>query len=379
MIRVAHVITGLGVGGAEMMLAKLVSSLDRQRFQSSVVALNSDLALADRIRTSGTEVTSLNVSRAALGAILAVPRLAASFSTQKVDLVQTWMYHADLVGGLAARMVGLPVIWNVQTSASDLDGLGQKTQRIVRMCGRASRLVPSWIVSCSHVAVDVHAGLRYEVGKFRVIPNGTDLSRFRPDTEEREAFRAEIGVRPDEPLLGLVARFHPMKDHDLLLEVTRRVAETHPRVRLALCGLGLDSSNQILTARIAELGLERRVILLGMRSDTPRVLNGLDIHVLSSAHSEGFPNVLGEAMATGVRCVVTDVGDCRLIVGDTGLVVPPRQAEALTDAVRQLLDMTQEEAAAMSRRTRERVARDFSLGSSVAAYEELYEQVVTSR
>ena len=377
MIRVSHVITGLGVGGAEMMLAKLVRGLDPARFHSSVVSLSSDLDMADLIRSSGVDVSSLGVSPATSSALTAIPRLMAVLSSQRADLVQTWMYHADLIGGIAARMMGRPVIWNVQTSASDLDGLGRRTARVARLCGRLARIVPRRVVSCSQAAVQVHVRMGYQADRFRIIPNGTDVGVFRPDEGDRESFRREIGVAPDVPLIGLVARLHPMKDHDLLLRMTRRVAETHPGVRLVLIGLGLESSNAELLGRIAELGLETRVILLGLRTDIPRILCGLDLHVLSSAH-EGFPNILGEAMAAGARCVVTDVGDCRLIVGDTGLVVPPQQEESLADAVRSLLDMPRPAAQEMGRRARERVVQHFSLQRSVAAYGELYTELAGS-
>lgn len=375
-IRVAHVITGLGVGGAEMMLVKLLSRLDPEHFESVVVSLSSDLALAERIRESGVDVYSADMRRSLTGGVIGLPRLRARLSSLGADLVQTWMYHADLTGGLAARALGVPTIWNVQAGTLEPQGMVLRTRGLARVCGALSRVVPRRIVSCSYAAVDVHTSIGYQRAKFVVIPNGTDLEHFRPDDAARRAFRAEIGVSDDAPLAGMIARLHPQKDHPVLFRALAELICTHPEVRVVLCGLGLEASNESLVAQLAALGITRNVILLGLRSDVPRVLAGLDLHVLSSSFGEAFPNVLGEAMASGLPCVVTDVGDSALIVGDTGLSVPARQPSALAGALRQMFTMARPELTALGLRARARIAARFSLERSISAYEALYEDVV---
>lgn len=377
MIRVAHVITGLGVGGAEMMLVKLIAGLDRGRFASRVITLTDDLALADRVRESGAEVSSIGLRTSLAAAPGGVRRLTRALREWRPDIVQTWLYHGDLLGGIAGRLIGVPVIWNVQSSTIDTARFSRRTTAVGRICAAASRVVPRAIVSCSYAGMEAHVAMGYARRRFQVIPNGADLSVFRPDPESRASFREELGVGPDVRLIGIVARLHPQKDHGNFFAAAGRLAKTHPDVRFVPVGLGLDPGNEETMAMVRGAGVERQTILLGLRSDIPRILSGLDIHTLSSSFGEGFPNVLGEALAAGVPCVVTDVGDSCRIVGETGRCVPARDAEALANGWRELLDLPPAEFEALRVRARERAERHFSIEASVAQYEQLYQRTLT--
>ena len=372
MLRVSHVITGLGVGGAEMMLVKLLGALDPERFRSHVVSLSSDLALSSTVREMGIPIDVLAVAPYAASVLPAVVRLRSLLRDTNPDLVQTWLYHADLAGGLAAKWLGLPVIWNVQTSTVDPKGISRRTVRVVKLCARTSSFIPDTIVSCSQAAVGIHTALGYR-DKFHVIPNGTDLGIFRPDDEARSAVRAELNIGGATPVIGMVARFHAQKDHPNFLAAAADLVRTHPHVRFALCGLDLQPDNEELMAIVRGHDLQDHVLLMGLRRDVPRVLNAFDIHTLSSSFGEGFPNVLGEAMATGVPCVVTDIGDSAMIVGDTGVTVPPRDPAALANGWRRLLDLSAEESASLRVKARERVMSEFSLAATVKRYVALYE------
>ena len=374
MLRVSHVITGLGVGGAEMMLVKLLSGIDPERFRSHVISLSSDLELAAGIRDQGVPIDVLDVAPTAMSVLPAVMQTRRLLREAKPDLVQTWLYHADLVGGVAARWLGIPVIWNVQSGIVNTEGISRRTIRVVKLCATTSRFLPDTIVTCSHAAVGIHTALGYR-DRFRVIPNGTDVGIFQPDAGARHEVRAELQVEDEAPIIGMAARFHAQKDHPNFLEAAANLVRTHARVRFALCGLGLQPDNQKLMAMVHALGLQDHVRLMGLRRDVHRVLNAFDIHTLSSAFGEGFPNVLGEAMATGVPCVVTDVGDSAMIVGDTGVAVPPRDPAALANGWRTLLDLAPAELTRLRVRARERVMNEFSLAASVGQYETLYEAI----
>jgi glycosyltransferase involved in cell wall biosynthesis len=247
------------------------------------------------------------------------------------------------------------------------------------MCALASHTLPRVIVSCSDAGVTVHASAGYSRGKFQVIYNGTDLSQFKPDTSNRAAVRQELGVSARTPLIGMIARFHPQKDHATFFAAAGKLIRTHPDVRFVLAGLGLDPNNPEITALMRASGVAEHSFLLGLRSDIPRILNALDVHTLSSSFGEGFPNVIGEAMASGVPCVVTDVGDSAQIVGDSGKAVPPRNAGALAQAWREMLDLPASGVSRLSAHARERVARHFSLQSSVEQYANLYERLGRKR
>jgi len=374
MLRVSHVITGLGVGGAEMMLAKLLGAIDRRRFQSHVVSLSSDVALLPKIRDAAVDVDVLDLEPSASNVFAAVGRVTRAVRSFQPDLVQTWLYHADLVGGVAAKRLRLPVIWNVQTSTLEPGGISRRTIRTVKWCARMSRFVPQVVVSCSHAAVQVHREIGYH-SRFRVIANGTDLEAFKPDDEARRAVRDEFGFDDAAAVIGMLARFHPQKDHATFFAAAAQLAQTHPHVRFLLCGLGVDPASDAAVSLQRSFGLQNQVVLAGLRSDVARILAALDIHTLSSAFGEGFPNVIGEAMASGVPCVVTDVGDSAMIVGDTGVAVPPRDPAALAEGWRQLLDLPPHEQQRLRMKARARIAAEFSLGASVAQYEALYEEI----
>ena len=210
-----------------------------------------------------------------------------------------------------------------------------------------------------------------------MIPNGFDLERFKPDTDARASVRSELAVEPDTLLVGLIARYDPYKDHENFFRAARGVVERLPKVRFVLCGDGVTPQNDAIMDLVRKAGLANSCLLLGRRPDVPRILSALDISCLSSL-AEGFPNVVGEAMACGVPCVVTDVGDAREILGPTGLIVAPRDSEALSRALIDLLSMPAEQRRGLGRQARERIELRFSLPRIVSRYEALYDEITAS-
>jgi glycosyltransferase involved in cell wall biosynthesis len=234
---------------------------------------------------------------------------------------------------------------------------------------------PERILYNSRVSANQHEAIGYRADRRRVIPNGFDCKWFRPDAEARASVRDELGVGEKTPLIGLIGRYHPMKDHANFLTAASLLLKQVSAAHFLLAGVDIDTSNKELSTKISALGLQGRVHLLGERQDIPRLTAALDI-ASSSSFVEAFSNVIGEAMACGVPCVVTDVGDSAWIVGDTGRVVPPRDPLALCGAWRELLQMGQGPRAALGERARARIVRDFSLDQSVRLYEELYTEAI---
>ena len=371
-MRVAHLITGLEVGGAEMMLWKLLSTLDRREFEPLVISLVTPGPMSAQIADLGIRVESLGLRRGLPhpGAILRLARLLRAF---RPDLLQTWMYHADLLGAIAAPLAGRPpLVWNIRQSDLDPRLTRRGTRLVARLGALISRAAPARIVCCSERARTVHRALGYRDNIMTVIPNGFDLVRFRPDPGARAELRTELGVPAEAPLLGLVARLDPQKDVGTFIQAAQQVQAARPDSRLLMCGQGLHADNRELTARIADSGLGESTSLLGRRSDTPRVFAALDLLVSSSAYGEGFPNVIGEAMACAVPCAVTDVGDSADIVADTGIAVPPRDPQALAGAIVRLLREGPEGLARRGEAARERIADHFSLPRIADSYGSLY-------
>ncbi len=306
-IKVAHIITGLGTGGAELMLYKLLSRTDRTRIDPCVLSLLDKGDIGPRIEALGIPVHTLGMGRGKIPNPAAVLRLTVLLRRLRPQLVQTWMYHADLLGGLAARLAGnRHIVWGVRQSNLDADAVKRSTAYTARLCAALSWWLPQCIVCGSEAARRVHAGLGYAKKKMRVISNGFDLELFRPDPTARRFLAEELSFGDEAILVGLVGRFDPQKDHRTFVAAAARITADYPNVRFLLCGAGMEWNNQRLVTWIDSAGINDQVSLLGQRDDMPRITAALDL-ACSSSYGEGFPNAVGEAMACGVPCAVTDV------------------------------------------------------------------------
>jgi glycosyltransferase involved in cell wall biosynthesis len=304
---------------------------------------------------------------------LALARLVGLIRRFQPHIVQTYLYHADLLGYLAAKWAGVPqVLWNLRQSGMDFSKYRRTTGITVRLCASLSRRVKRILVN-SHAGLKAHARLGYDQARMQVVPNGFELTRFRPDPQSRLALRRELGLAPEARIVGMLARFDPQKDHENFLKAAQLLSERLPETYCLLAGNGLSPDNPALARLLAANRINSQHLrLLGERHDTPRLLAGLDVHVSSSAFGEGFANAIGEAMACGVPCVVTDVGDSALIVGDTGLVVPPRNPLDLSRALEEALVWPLAERACRGEAARARIERKFDIHRIVAELESLY-------
>lgn len=326
---VLHIITGLNDGGAEAVLHRLCAHdvIDRHH----VISLMDAGKYGPMLQAQGVPVTYLNMpkGRVTASGLLRLYRLVRE---QRPDVVQTWMYHADLLGGLAACLAGhRNIVWGIHHTTLIPGRNPRKTIAIAKICAWISRLVPKQILCCAEEAIKVHTALGYDANRMVFVPNGYDLTAFQPDTPAGSSIRSELELGSG-PTIGFVARYDPLKDHDNLLQALSLLKAANLRPTCLLVGTGLEQGNTALVERIMHFGLSDQIRLLGRRGDVPRVMNALDLHVMSSV-SEAFPNVLAEAMACGTPCVSTDVGDAAAIVGDTGWIVPPRDPQALADAI----------------------------------------------
>lgn len=376
MFKVLHVITGLERGGAEVMLYKLLGRLPRELVSNEVVSLTDEGSMAACLRKLGVPVYVLGARRG-VPDLRAVTRLIRRLRTSRPHIIQTWMYHSDLIGGVAAKLAGnIPVIWGIRASNLDPATNGRSVLWTARLCASLSSFIPEVIVCCSEAGRRTHAALGYQQSKLRVIPNGFDVDRFAPDEHARRILRQEWGIDESAVLVGHVARFDPMKDHQGFIKAAARVRARIPSTRFVFCGDGLDWQNSTLVDWIRSAGIESACILLGRRVDLHEVYTAFDAFVMSSSNAEGFPNVLGEAMACAVPCVATDVGDARLIVGDTGHIVPPRDPEQLCAALISVINLNIDNRTQLGRAARARIVENFALPAIVRQYEELYRGVL---
>jgi len=353
------------------MLLKLLSAADTERFEVEVVSLTDAGDVGPRIEALGVRVRSLGMRRGVPnpGYLL---KLALWMRRSQPAVVHTWMYHANLIGGLAALLSREGrVVWSIHNSHLDRGDSKMTTRWTSRVCAFLSHVLPTRIVCCSQNAAALHARLGYAASRMTIIPNGIDITAFRPDQSARPSVRRELGLSEDSVLIGLVARFDPQKDHRTFIQAARTLSVRHPQVHFVLCGEDIDWKNLELTRWIREADIGSRCHLLGRRDDVPRITAALDIATLSS-YGEAFPMVIGEALSCSVPCVVTDVGDSAHIVGAAGLVVRPRDGLALSNAWSHMLSIGSRGRQELGDIGRRRVRDLFALDSVAARYEAMY-------
>lgn len=376
-VSVLCLITALIGGGAEMMLYRLMSCLDRTKFRPQVISMMELGPVAEKVSGLGIPVRSLGMQQGKPNP-LALFRLVRWLKQDKPDVIQTWMYHADLLGSLAARLVGnIPVSWNIRHSTLSHTDSKRLTHITARLCARLSYRSPRKIVCCSESAREVHTALGYAADKMLVIPNGYDLDKFKSDPVARRSMRTMLGIPQAAPVIGMIARFDPQKDHRNFLRAAGILHREMPEAHFVLCGEEITAENPHLLKWMGEAGIESRCHLLGRRTDIPQVNSMFDIASLSSAFGEAFPNVVAEAMSCEIPCVVTDVGDAARIVGDTGLIVPPHDSVKLANAWHTMLQFSNQEWRRRGKAARQLVMDQYSLSQIVPRYEHLFDELAS--
>lgn len=358
------VITGMGRGGAEVQAKGLAKRLVSRGHQVMLVALMPFEDFEQELRDAGVETRTLGMRRGRPN-LRAVGKLTRIVLEWHPELIQTWLYAADVLGGLVAWMTRAPVAWGIRSSV--IHASRKQTQALMRVSARLSRSLPRRIFVNSEAGRRTHAALGYRADRMLVIHNGFDVDTFRPDPMGRTRVRAELGLHRDTPVVGIVARFDPLKDFGTFFRAAGLLHCAMPEARFMV--VGRDLANNPLIARYArEANVADACILTGQRADIPRLNNSFDLATLTST-AEGFPNAIGEAMACGVPCVSTDAGDAAALIGDAGVVVPVGDAERLAAEWRRLLTMPKEERRRLGDHARRRIVECFSDAAVTARYE----------
>jgi glycosyltransferase involved in cell wall biosynthesis len=374
-IKVLHLITDLEVGGAESMLEKLVTRMRADQFYNLVVSVTDIGPIGQRLLDAGIPTQCLGLARGSANP-MGLLQLCAVIRRFNPNIMQTWLYHADLLGTLASYFARAPhLFWNIRCTEVDFSKYSPMTKWTVAALAQLSRL-PNVLIANSQAGQAAHMKFGYQPRRWEIIPNGFDLNKFKPDAATRSAVRADLNLSQDAFLIALPARADPMKDHEGFLRAARQLLDAGQIAQFVLVGRGTDQSNAKITKLISELGLGSVVHALGERPDIHRILAAVDLVVLSSAFGEGFPNVLGEAMACGIPCVSTNVGDAAVIIGKTGRVVPSENVPALAQAMFEVVAMPREVREGLGRLARARIEQNFSIEAIVNRYEDLYASVL---
>lgn len=375
-LKLVFVITALGTGGAEMMLYKLLTRLNRDRYAPTVISMIDGGVFVQRIRDLDIPVETLGMKPGRYNPI-ALIKLSQMLRSIKPDLIQGWMYHANLAAQLGNFLANgkAPVFWSIHHSVDSLKAEKPALAATIKLTAMLSGKVEKVIFSAEK-GQKQHTKLGYAPHNVTAIGDNFDLAKYKPAANPEFNLRSFLNLPEDTILIGSVARYHPMKDHANLIAGAAILIEKNPQVHFVLVGPNVDEQNPELTTQIAQLGIGEQVHLLGERQDIPDLMTSFDIFTTSSAYGESFPNVLGEAMSCQIPCVATTIGDSPTIVGETGIVVPPKDPQAIAEAWHQLIILGQEKRQDLGKQARQRIENNFNLDGSnsfVRKYETIYE------
>jgi glycosyltransferase involved in cell wall biosynthesis len=375
-IKLVFVITALGTGGAEMMLYKLLTRINRDRYSPTVISLIDGGVFIGRFHDLDIPVKTLGMKPGVYNPIILL-KLRQMLQEIQPDIIQGWMYHANLAAQLANFLAlgKAPVFWSIHHSVDSLKAEKLPLATTIKLTALLSSKVEKVIFSAEK-GQKQHIQLGYDPTNGDAIGDNFDLAKYKPASNPQFNLRSSLGLPEDSILIGSVARYHPMKDHANLIEGAAILIANDPKVHFILVGPNVDQQNPALSAQIGKLGIADQVHLLGERQDIPDVMTSFDIFTTSSAYGESFPNVLGEAMSCQIPCVATDIGDSRTVIGETGMVVPPKDPQALADAWQKLIILGQEGRQDLGKQARQRIQDNFNLdgdNSFVRQYENLYE------
>ena len=362
--KVAFIIRDLNYGGAQRQLITLVKGINKQSFDVTLLYFYSGGILLKDLKDSGCRIICLE-KQARWDVLGFFWRLFQHLKTINPDVLHGYLGESNLVTiFLKPFFPSTRIIWGIRESNTPSDRYGW-LGLILSLLGIFLSVFTDLIVVNSHAGKDYCISQGYAADKMVVISNGIDTERFQPDSEAGAKVRAEWGVSENTILIGLVGRLDPMKDHPTFLKAVALLSRQRQDVRFVCVGVGEETYAKELYQLTNNLGISEQVIWAGGRSDMPAVFNALNITCSSSSYGEGFPNVIGEAMACGVPCVVTDVGDSAWIVGDTGIVVSPENPEALAAGWNSLLNLTLIDRVALTEKSRKTIIENFSVRNLV--------------
>jgi glycosyltransferase involved in cell wall biosynthesis len=373
-MKILHLISGLEHGGSQTMLTELAPYLNRYGIISSVVSMTSGSSLAVHLEMHNIPVIPLNMSRGR-PSLIGFGKLLSIIHQYQPDVLQTWMYHADLAGGLAGRLSGVPVVWGIHHTVGANHMLKPGTWTVVQLNQILSGLLPAQIACCSQSAYDSHLAMGFERTKMTLAINGIDTTRFQPNPGTHRALCTQLGIPVSSVLIGHCGRFHPAKGHSLFIQAAAKLKVLYPQAHFVMCGEEVDWDNPQLADWIAQAELGNRIHLLGLQTQLEQILPGLDL-LVSSSLIEALPLVVCEAMSCQVPCVVTDVGDQAKVVADSGICVKNGSVTELVNGCSCLLNLSQAERDQLGSQARARVLANFSLKNTAEKYLSIYSQVI---
>ena len=365
-----HIIASLDIGGAETMLSRLINHRPNLLKSTIVISLTNNGKIGRALEEIGVKVICLEMKNW-LSIFKTLLKLKKIIRIERPNIIHTWMYHANIFGGIAAYLAkNQNIIWSIRRSQfTRKESLS--TFIVMKIGAMFSSIIPKSIVHVAESGLKNHQKYGYKSNNTLVIPNGFDLEKLKYDQIVRKKIRNKLNLNDDQILVGSVGRFHVSKGYETLISSSVNVLKVHKNVKYLLIGRNLDEQNSILMKWINKTGFAENFIMVGEKQDIPEYMNAMDIFCLPSI-TEGFPNVIGEAMASGLPCVASRVGDVEKITGDTAILVEPNNNELLSKGLNKILSMDSKKRKIMGSKGRRKIEKEYPINLICEKYYNLY-------
>jgi len=375
-IKILHIINNLSPGGAEIMLLNLVSHADRSRFDISVFSLQDKGDISIDIEKLGIPIFHFNILKK-YDFFLKFLKLIFILIKIKPDIVHTWMYHSNLIGGIAAKFASRSkIIWSIHSTTLAPGPEKKSTEIVIRLSSFFSKYLPDKIVLCSKSSYEFHKIIGFEKNKMMVIPNGIDLGKFKYSSKAKLNLMSKLKLAHDIKFIGMVGRYHPMKRHDIFLHAAQIIVNKYPFIHFILCGSGVDNSNRKLTKLIHSFSLGSNIHLFGYIADMSILYASLDILTITSSYGESFPLTLCEAMACNIPVVSTDVGDASYIINSKDMIIPINEPMLIAEKWEKIISLDIKSRNEIGVKNRSRIENLFDIKSIKKKYEHHYDQLL---
>lgn len=359
------------------MLQRLSSCKCFREDEIVIVPIKQSKSIAISLVGDNITVRPLNVE-GALGVWRGLSSLRALVKEFKPDVIHSWLYHSDMLAGLMSLWAkDVRLIWSIRQTRISREFNPLSTRLVIKLCAMFSHFLPHLIISNSNAAIETHVAAGYRREKIRVIPNGIDLRQFTPNRQRRALMRASLGCGKATKLVGMVARFDKQKNFPNFFSAASLLAQQFDDIRFVLCGRGVNQDNSVISDLIATAALQDKVVLLDEQSDVPSILNSLDV-LISSSHGEGWPNVVAEAICTGIPVVGTDVGDTSRIIKGVGFVVKPNNPQEICARVAEILNASPKERNEMTKKCLSLAKSELDIEKVGPAFRNCYESLIST-
>lgn len=372
-MKIVHLITSLNIGGAERMLERLLKEGVDTR-NTLIISLSEKGEISKNLEDLGYRVFKIKLKKNFFSVLKGVFVLRRFFLTFRPDIIQTWLYHSNILGSIAASFLKIPVVWNLR-GTSIPQGFFSITNLIVGLSSFLSYSMPNKIICCGESVKKAHKKLGFSKSKMVVLPNGYDFKNFKRNKQARCNIRKSYDISESNILIGSVGRFDLLKDHKNFIQACSLIRKRNKNIKFMIIGRDINIKNDALMSILIRHNMETDIILVDEQKDLNSFYSAMDIFCLHS-FSEGFPNVLVEAMANSLPCVSTNAGEAGIILNDPEFTVRVNNPTELSEKLLCMIELSTDKRKQLGLNNSNKVKKKYDIRKIKRIYFDLYNQLL---